>query len=88
MKKVFALPVLGLFLGALAIAMTDKKDQILDPGLSVPVMKCIQTAIAKRETNITNATSVYQTASLSALTAKKSILLASRDKTTKKDIKA
>jgi len=89
MKKLFALPMLGLVLGAVAIATEIRTTNLIPPGqqLSGTVVTCIKTALEKRETNIISFFTTYQNSSLTTLTTRKTALLAARDKATKSEVK-
>ena len=90
MRKLFAtLPMIGLILGAVAIATEIKTTDPLPAGqqLSGIVVSCIKGAVDKKETVLLSAATVYQNGYIAALTAKKTAILAAWDKTTKKEIK-
>lgn len=61
MKKLFALPVIGLVLGAVAIATELKTTNPLPAGqqLSGEVITCIKSALEKKETAIYDAVMRY-----------------------------
>lgn len=88
-KKLFALPIIWLVLGAVSIATEIKTTTIVPPGqaLSGAVVHCIQTALDTRETSIISATTTYQSNSLTALITRKTALLAAYDKSTKSEVK-
>ncbi|MCX6825169.1 MAG: hypothetical protein NTY80_02990 [candidate division SR1 bacterium] len=90
MKKLFALPVIGLILGAVAIATEIKTTDVLPAKqqLSGAVVGCIKIALEKRETNILAAYTTYQNNNLAALMTRKNALLAAWDKTTKLELKS
>jgi len=90
MKKLFALPVIGLILGAVAIATEIKTTDFISAGqeLSAPTIACIKTAIEKRETTMFSVYSLYQNNNLTALTTRKISLLAAFDTTTKSEMKS
>lgn len=89
MKKLFALPMLWLVLGAVAIATEIRTTNLIPPGqqLSGAVVTCIKNALEKRETTIISVFTSYQNNSLTALTTRKTSLLSARDKTTKSEVK-
>jgi len=90
MKKIFTLlPIVGLILGAFAIATEIKTTDPLPLGqqLSDVVIHCIKTAVETKETTLLSAATTYQNGYLAALTTKKTAIFAAWDKTTKKEIK-
>ncbi|HBB03586.1 TPA: hypothetical protein DCZ39_01610 [Patescibacteria group bacterium] len=89
MKKLFALPVIGLILGAVAIATEIKTNDVLPASqqLSGAVVTCIKTALETKETALISAFTIYQNGALDALNTRKTTLLAAWDKTSKKEIK-
>ncbi len=91
MRKFFAaLPMIGLILGAVAIATEIKTTNPVPNGqqLSGAVVTCIKTALEKRENAVVSAVTTFQNSSLAALNTRKTSLLAAWDKTTKTDVKA
>ena len=90
MKKIFILPVLGLILGAVAIATEIKTGDLLPAWqpLSPTIVACIKTAVDTKETAFLSAATDYQAGYITALTTRKAAVLAAWDKTTKKDIKS
>ncbi len=89
MKKLFALPVIWLILGAVAIATEITTTNLIPDGqhLSGAVVTCIKTAVEKRETTLISALTNYQSGSLTILITRKTALLAAWDKLTKLEIK-
>ncbi|MFA6255944.1 MAG: hypothetical protein WC606_02050 [Candidatus Absconditabacterales bacterium] len=91
MKKIFtALPIIGLILGAVAIATEIKTTDPLPLGqqLSGVVISCIKVALEKKETDLISAAATYQNSYIDTLTTKRSAVLAAWGKATKKDIKS
>lgn len=78
-----------LILGAVAIATEIKTTNLIPAGqqLSGTTVVCIKAALEKRETAILSTFTTYQGRSLTALTTRKTSLLAAWDKTTKSEIK-
>lgn len=90
MRKFFtALPMIGLILGAVAIATeintTNPVPHVSQ--MSGVVVSCIKTAVGKRETAVITATTTYQNGTLAALITRKNALLAAWSKSTKEEIK-
>jgi hypothetical protein len=73
MKKLFALPMIGLILGAVAIATEIKTTDPVPAGqqLSATVVTCIKSAVNTKETALITAATTYQNGYLAALSAKK-----------------
>lgn len=90
MKKLFALPVIWLILGAVAIATEIKTTNLVPAGqqFSWAIITCIKTAVDKRETTIFSAFTVYTDSSLASLATRKTSLLAAWNKPTKAEIKS
>lgn len=90
MKKLFALPVIWLILGAVAIATEIKTTNLIPAGqqFSGAVITCIKSAVEKRETTLFSTLTTYQNDSLTVLTARKTALLDSWNKSTKLEIKS
>ena len=89
MKRLFALPMIGLVLGAVAIATEIKTGNLIPAGqqLSWSVVTCIKSALTKRENTIFSSYTVYQNDSVTVLSARKSALLSAWDKSTKSEVK-
>lgn len=90
LKKIFALPIIWLILGAVSIAAEIKTTNLIAPGkiLSPTLVHCIRDALDARETDIISAMNIYQSDSLTALITRKFWLLAAFDNNTKSDIKS
>lgn len=78
-----------MILGAVAIATEIKTTNLIPAGqqLSGVVVTCIKTALEKRENTVISAVTTYQGSNLTALTTRKTALLAAWDKTTKSEVK-
>jgi len=90
MKKLFALPMIWLILGAVAIATEIKTNDLLPAKqqLSGAVITCLKGAVDKKEASLISASTTYQSGYITALTARKAAIFTAWSKTTKKDIKA
>ncbi len=90
MRKIFLVPMIWLILGAVAIATEIKTSDPFPLGqpLSGTVLVCIRWAVNTKETALISAATTYQSGYLTALTAKKTAVLAAWNKTTKKEIKS
>lgn len=89
MKKLFALPMIWLILGAVAIATEIKTTDLLPARqqLSTVVTTCLKNAVEKKETTFVSASTIYRNGYLSALTTRKTAIIAARSASNKKDIK-
>jgi hypothetical protein len=89
MKKLFALPVIGLILGAVAIATEIKTTDLIPVGqqLSGAIVSCIQTAVEQREIALLSSFVNYQDDNLTTLITRKDALLLALEAPTKSEIK-
>lgn len=87
------LPIVGLVLGALAIATEIKANDLRpilqksEQQLSSSTVQCIKKALTTRELSVLSAVTIYQKASLEALSTRQTSLLAAWNKTTKSEVK-
>lgn len=87
------LPIVGLVLGALAIATEIKANDLRpilqksEQQLSPATVQCIKKALTVRETSVFSAVTSYQKASLAALSTRQTALLSAWDKPTKSEVK-
>lgn len=90
MKKMFALPTLGLSLGIIAIATEINAGDLLPTAqqLSWAVVVCIKDAVETKETALISATTIYQDNYLAALAAKKDSVVAAWQQPTKAQIQS
>lgn len=90
MKRLLALPIVWLILGAVAIATEIKTTDPLPAAqqFSGAVVTCVKAALAKRETAVITVVTLFQSGNLSALTIKKTALLTAWATTTKSAFKS
>lgn len=92
-KMVTLLPIVGLVLGALAIATEIKANDLRpilqksEQQLSSTTIQCIKKALITRDRSVISAVTSYQSASLTALSTRQTALLSAWDKPTKSEVK-
>jgi hypothetical protein len=79
--------MLGLLLGAVAIATGKNEPSLPGQTLSPTMIACIKTAVEKRENTVLSAVTAQQNGVISALNTRKISLLTAWNNATKSEIK-